>query len=421
MHRIVETFLKENGPIKKPLLLGFSGGPDSFALAECLNELGVHFHAAHFDHGWRENSQREARQLQNWAREKKVPFYTARSAHSVKSELHAREERYAFFEKFFVSGAFQALILAHHKQDQCETILKRVLEGARLSRLGAMQPVSQRKDLLIWRPLLAVSKEEILSYNKEKGIQAFDDATNSDPKFLRARMRSAIFPSLSREFGKEISGPLLQIGKQSTLFSEYLDQKTKNRSAPISGPFGKMWDFSEMHPLEIEHIVCQNFSMSYSLRTQLISALIGGAANQKISYPKGAFMIDRQKLFYLTEDLPVFSQNIPLQDLDFSEGKWEWKIRISSKNADPTLSAWHSWWQGKISLALYGGKYRLIPASPRFLKRKNNLKIPAFMRNSLPSLAENGCPVADFFTGFSFGGLPPTPTLFATIQINPRR
>ena len=116
LEKNVETFLKQSSPFKKKLFLGFSGGEDSLVLAHCLDQMNVDFELAHFDHGWRENSDLEARNLKKWANSRNIPFHTMRSLSPVKSELAARTERYQFFEDLFATGKFEALLLAVNRE-----------------------------------------------------------------------------------------------------------------------------------------------------------------------------------------------------------------------------------------------------------------------------------------------------------------
>ncbi|NGX37157.1 MAG: tRNA(Ile)-lysidine synthase [Chlamydiae bacterium] len=398
LEKIVLTFLKEQKPIEKPLLLGFSGGEDSLTLAHCLKQLKIPFHLAHFDHGWREKSAAEAQKLQEWADEQNIPFHTKRSTHPEKNELAAREERFEFFKNLFETDSFHALVLAHHQLDQTETILKRVFEGAHLTTLKGIQPLAARGAMPIWRPLLEVSKECIRAYLQTWTLTPIDDETNRDSKYLRARMRQNLLPTLSKEFGKEIAPSLNRLGKYSTRLEDYLTEKTAHFK-PIEGLFGTFWDFSEAHPVEISFVLRQVIP-SHSLFERIFQALEKGAANHRIAFSKNVAIIDRGRLFILKENPPQFPQKVPLQEGTIHSELWEWKISFSEKvsEAQSSTSHWEEWWKGKISLALPKGNYDLAPADSSFRKRWNAQKIPAFLRDSLPIVMEKGKPVGQFFT-----------------------
>ncbi|NGX26532.1 MAG: tRNA(Ile)-lysidine synthase [Chlamydiae bacterium] len=415
LEKSVETFFKKTSRLEKPLLLGFSGGSDSLALAHCLQHLQIPFHVAHFDHGWREKSAEECEHLRKWALSYHISFHTACSQIREKTEVAARDERYQFFEELFQSREFEALVLAHHKGDQVETILKRILEGAHLTNLKGMQSIIYRGEMPVWRPMLEIPKESILKYLQNHQLIPIEDETNFDPKYLRTRMRLSILPKLAEEFGKEVTGPLLSLGKQSQVLQDYLDCQTK-QYVPVIGPFGKMWDFSMSHPIEIEHVLSQFFTLSRKVLDQITGALQKGAANHRVHFGGNILMIDRKKLFWIEKMPPFFVKKIPLQSGVIRDEKWEWEIRIEKESMTQSQN-WLSWWKGKISLTLPEGDYELAPPSPFFRKRWNTSKVPAFMRESLPMILNEGKPIAEFLAGKRDGKHP----LSVTIAINSRR
>lgn len=257
---LTKGFLSVHWDQTKPLLLGFSGGPDSKALLHALLECGVKPHIAHVDHGWREESREESLQIAEEAKQLGCPFHSVRFEPLQRSEDEARRFRYAFFAKLFPS--YSALLLAHHADDLAETVLKRVLEGAHLTRLGGMREVSHQYGMTLWRPFLKVKKEAILQYLEEKGLISLTDSSNFDPNYLRARMRGEIFPFLNQHFGKETRDNLTLLSERSHEMKEYLDAKIE--SAPIQkGPWGLLCDLKGLKALEIRHLIQKMASLSH--------------------------------------------------------------------------------------------------------------------------------------------------------------
>ena len=183
----VKRMIGANWDGKSPVLLGYSGGPDSKALLYALLDCKAPIHIAHVDHGWRESSRKEALELKAEAESLNLPFHTIRleSCETRNLEAHARDQRLAFFQSLFEKIPFQALLLAHQRDDLAETALKRIFEGAHLPFLGGMSSISQYEGMPIWRPLLATPRDEILRFLNERKLRAIDDPTNRDPKFLR--------------------------------------------------------------------------------------------------------------------------------------------------------------------------------------------------------------------------------------------
>jgi tRNA(Ile)-lysidine synthase len=143
------------------------------------------------------------------------------------------------------------LVLGHHGDDQSETVLKRILEGASLSALRGILPVSNLEGMQVWRPLLDANKALISSWLKEKDLKAIEDRTNLDPSYLRGKMRTSILPHLEGQFGKEVSGNLRRLGESARELSEYLSRKIeKYESLIIEDKEEKRVDLSGYYPLE---------------------------------------------------------------------------------------------------------------------------------------------------------------------------
>ncbi len=398
LEKKIQLFLKKTKKLTKPLLVGFSGGTDSLTLVHCLIQLKVPLHLAHFDHAWRHTSKAEASQLKKWAEKQEIPFHMKRSRLARQTELEARKERYAFFQELFDPERFEALALAHHRDDQVETILKRVFEGTHLTTLKGMRPIYSRGALPIWRPLLDVSKEEIHAYIDHHSLQPIEDDTNEDPHYLRARMRTRLIPSLSKEFGKEISSSLLRMGEYGAELEEYLESKT---CSPVEGPFGVMWDFSTFHPIEIRYHVGTFFrkrelSPSQSVMNRILAAIASNRANHKVSFSTQILIVDRKRLFWLKMPLPCFPKEQPLQEGTIQNECWEWKIALK-EGGQKQRQNWHDWWKGKISLAIPEGSYRMVLPNKEERKRQNQHQVPAFLRDTLPIL--RGKDIREFLTG----------------------
>ena len=131
------------------------------------------------------------------ANELKLPFHLKTlNPQTLVGNLEAacRNERLKFFKELSKQHGYQAVILAHHADDQAETVLKRVFEGADLTCMGGLKEKSEINGLSVWRPLLNVSKNDVLIWLQQHGHVAITDKTNLDPKYLRGRCRIQIIP-----------------------------------------------------------------------------------------------------------------------------------------------------------------------------------------------------------------------------------
>jgi len=186
------------------VLVALSGGPDSMALLCGLMRLrqtmGFSLCAAHFNHGIRPAAQEDEQFCRTWCEKEKIPFFAGRAdvpALAKKEgrtlEEAAREARYAFLRQAAEAAGACRIAVAHHRDDQAETVLFRLGRGSGLKGLSGMA----LQNGAVIRPLLFVSREEILAFLKEEAIPFCRDETNSQPCCARNRLR-ALLPELEK-------------------------------------------------------------------------------------------------------------------------------------------------------------------------------------------------------------------------------
>ncbi|WP_372403494.1 tRNA lysidine(34) synthetase TilS [Acinetobacter piscicola] len=115
-------------------------------------------------------------------------------------ENQAREARYQAYLKHLQAN--EILVLAHHQQDQAETLMLRLLSGAGVSGLAAMHPVDVREKMTIWRPLLEISREQICQWVEQTHIPYVNDPTNLDTHYDRAWCRHELWNILQSRYPK---------------------------------------------------------------------------------------------------------------------------------------------------------------------------------------------------------------------------
>lgn len=115
-------------------------------------------------------------------------------------EHQARNARYQAYSKHLKSN--EILVLAHHQQDQAETLMLRLLSGAGVHGLAAMKQVDVREQFTIWRPLLDISREQICQWATQLGVQNIEDPTNLDTHYDRAWCRHELWPLLQKRYPK---------------------------------------------------------------------------------------------------------------------------------------------------------------------------------------------------------------------------
>lgn len=422
----VASFLQQFCPSSQPLLLALSGGADSLCLFYCLlayrEQTGRLFHVAHVDHGWREESKREAQTLQELAFHHHVPFHLKTLDPSfLKGNLEAvcREERYAFFASLQPLHSFQGVLTGHHQNDQAETVFKRLAEGAHWSSWTGLRLESWIDTLRVLRPLLGISKKEIYSFMSQQKALFFEDRSNCDLRFLRARMRETIFPWLNEHFGKQIEGNFAKIGEEAQELADYFDQRLKKISEDfIEGDLGSYWDLQTSLPsylLEIKYLLRlinkqRGILFSRSVIEQAAQALSLGRANQWFKGGSSWLYIDRKRLFLFSR-LPAIQKQQPLK-IDQGCFKWgEWEIYIEKGCYSLSVpTSWKEGWKGKMNVCLpleeYSLAFKETGISLKNIKKKwNQAKVPAFFYDYFPLIWSEGRTVHEFLTGKSLFSL----------------
>ena len=115
-------------------------------------------------------------------------------------ENQARNARYQAFAEHLKNN--EVLVLAHHQQDQAETLMLRLLSGAGVQGLSAMSVVDVRPQMTLWRPMLELSREQICQWAVQLDVQNIEDPTNANPDYDRAWCREILWPVLQQRFPK---------------------------------------------------------------------------------------------------------------------------------------------------------------------------------------------------------------------------
>lgn len=175
---------------------------DSMLLLHLMSELFPHkVRAIYIDHQLQSSSRAWGAFVQNFAQQSHIPFTIQPVIVDTGNlENQAREARYAAFESHLKSN--EVLVLAHHQQDQTETVLLRLLSGSGVKGLGAMKEIEQKKNICCWRPMLSVSRQQIEHWVEHLKIPYIQDLTNFDTTYDRAWCRETVWPVLQKRFPK---------------------------------------------------------------------------------------------------------------------------------------------------------------------------------------------------------------------------
>lgn len=266
-----------------------------FLLHALISNPEVKLVVAHVDHGMRPDSQQDLELVAKTAKSMGLPFEsTSLNLGGQASEELARDERYKFLRQVAKKHQADAIITAHHRDDQIETILFNILRGT--GRLGLS---SLRSDNNLLRPLLQQSKKDIIQEATRRGIEWREDPSNNDTKYSRNKIRSAL-----KDADSGYKRDLLDIGARSLTRNQQIEQlleslriyKSYRRGGRI---FSRRWFNSLEHNLsrEFVHYICR----VHGVRDLSFSKLETLTLKLKSARPGARLLIDKNNWVDITK------------------------------------------------------------------------------------------------------------------------
>ena len=314
-------------------VVALSGGADSVALLRILCDLGYRVEAAHCNFRLRgEESDRDEQFVKNLCKNLGVSlhlihFETVEYAtlHQVSIEMAARELRYRYFGQLLQDVGAETVCVAHHRDDAVETFLMNLLRGAGIHGLTGIRPHNEH----IVRPLLCVSRHDILQYLDSIGQDYVTDSTNLQPDVLRNKIRLQLIPLL-----EQLSpGASDNIARSATYLSEAeklynASVKTHNGDCPFCEmSISSLRDFPS--PLCLLHEWLSPLGFNRSQIDQLLDSLDGGSGREFIS-PSHTLIIDRDRIVVEPISAPMRPVLIPEPGNYRVDGQHLLKVESSS-------------------------------------------------------------------------------------------
>lgn len=212
------------------IIAGVSGGPDSMALLYILNEfknkMDLKLICAHVNHNKREESEEEEKYLKDYCKDNNIIFECKKITQwgDDNFENEARSKRYNFFEELIEKYNAKYLMTAHHADDLIETILMRIVRGSTLKGYSGFSKIVDKGSYKIIRPLIILTKDEIIKFDEINNIKYFIDSTNNEDIHTRNRYRHKVLPFLKNE-NPSVHKKFIKFSETIIENSNYIDRE----------------------------------------------------------------------------------------------------------------------------------------------------------------------------------------------------
>lgn len=298
--------------LQQPVVLGLSGGRDSVALLHLLVQQGCSVHALHVHHGIREAAaDADAAFCARLCDELDVPFELQRvdvpalaSEQGVSLETAGRHAR-----RWLLAAAARrckgcVVALAHHADDQAETVMFRLARGA--AGLRGMQPVHEASGITWLRPMLSWRRADITTWLQQIGQPWRDDATNAVPDVARNALRLEALPALNKALGRDVT-PIL--ARSARLHAETLEAlEAALLALPSKDPQGRLYlPFLWQQPAVLQKAIVHRYlqenavsDITEDMVLSIVGILPANAPCSRINLPGNRQAIRKERRLLIT-------------------------------------------------------------------------------------------------------------------------
>lgn len=308
------------------VVVGLSGGPDSVCLARMLDCLGYEVVAMHCNFHLRgEESMRDEQFVTNLCQQRgwklyRTDFDTESYARQqgISIEMAAREYRYDWFHQLQKEVEAEAIAVGHHRDDNVETLILNLTRGTGIRGLCGMQP----KNGEVVRPLLCLTREEILSYLQDIGQEYVTDHTNLEDEYARNKVRLDVLPLLeciNQGAAKNIASTMENLNEVMKVYQEAM--KDAINQCVEQKENGEIFISIETlkglpSPISVLHEVLSPFGFNKVQMKQMLATL---NESGKVFTAEGRrALIDRQSIIVEAAQYPmpnISMEEIPIEDL----------------------------------------------------------------------------------------------------------
>jgi tRNA(Ile)-lysidine synthase len=287
------------------VVTGLSGGADSVCLFHILaglrEEMDLTLEAVHVNHGLRETAFRDEDFCRDLCRRFGVPLTVVRApvrAYAEENRCGLEEAGRILRRQAFEEAAREKdarIALAHHMEDQAETVLFNICRGASLAGISGMKPVNGR----VIRPLLFATRPMIEDYLRSEQAAWQTDETNADPAYTRNRIRNTVLPSLETLINPGVISHLSDLAKDAADAESYLEGQTVLAAAAcMEEEKGRVRiripSLLDLDPFMRRRILYRGLSMAAGrkkdlgqVHVRMLEDLLAGGGSASLSLPGG--------------------------------------------------------------------------------------------------------------------------------------
>ncbi len=251
-------------------------------------------------------------------------------------EQQARQARYQAYRQHLQPG--EILVLAHHQQDQAETLLLRLLSGAGVNGLAAMQQLDIREDMTIWRPFLQLSRAQIEQWAAQLGLDYVTDPTNHDTHYDRAWCREQLWPVLESRFPKmqaAIARSSMLMQDAASILNEVLQQDWRHCATEHELDLTRLGQLSSARQRQLLSDWIkgrEQYRPSYDMVQRLQNEVILAKPDAQASLHIHPYYYVRyqKKLYRLSREVLYAERLVHIEEVVFQHYQLQQSIRVAS-------------------------------------------------------------------------------------------
>jgi len=387
----------------EPIVIALSGGVDSMVLFSILNSQHENIIIAHVNHNKREASFVEYEELKEIALHKHVHFEgITLDELDGNFQKESRNKRYKFFVEVAKKYNAKKVFLAHHADDQLETILMRITRGSSFTGYAGIKETREFEGILFIRPLMDIDKSQIIEYAKHENISYFEDVSNAKDDYTRNRFRHNVVPVLRAE-NESLTQKTLQYSDYLSLADEFIiQQRDKFLEVHYENKFVGLDAFNHKHKiLKIKvlkfliNVESNNtVEVSYQQYQDMIELLINESPNVSYDLKSGFSLIKVYNQFYIGKDIEISHVNLEINALGEYIIPHKGKYIFSDKKMDIKHTNYFELCYNDTVFPLYlrnrkdGDRMSLAVGTKKVKDILIDQKIPKFDRDNLILLTD---------------------------------